>query len=324
MVMTTTAHPGGLNPEHLWLADDEDKLVVSVLAPEVAGDSRHDTTGPVTVVTPYPVTRPGGMYATRPAEVGLHTPRTGGARIGWAGAAGSAAVAAGGVWTAGLWTGVALAAAGVGFTAWQALHRYTRTAHRWDEGHLVLTHHDDRDVIKRAAQNVRVTAACWPKLRAHVALDDPSPVLGAQLWVLTMLVGERATVRQLRKDMSTSGVGVPAGTATALELTDRIAQVDQDLAQLDTAISQRQTHLWRLADQARAFVTEQEALARAQAAIRSADLRRGVASVDPADSVAGELTDHTAAVLAAYRELTQASAHPGSEGFGTQQPSCRA
>jgi hypothetical protein len=37
MVMTTAARPGGLNPEHLWLADDEDKLVVSVLAPEVAG-----------------------------------------------------------------------------------------------------------------------------------------------------------------------------------------------------------------------------------------------------------------------------------------------
>jgi hypothetical protein len=44
MVMTmTTARPGGRNPEHLWLADDEDKLVVSVLAPEVAGDARHDT-----------------------------------------------------------------------------------------------------------------------------------------------------------------------------------------------------------------------------------------------------------------------------------------
>ncbi|MFI6079262.1 hypothetical protein ACIA5C_47950 [Actinoplanes sp. NPDC051343] len=32
--MTTTARPGGLPPEHLWLADDEDKLVVSVLAPK--------------------------------------------------------------------------------------------------------------------------------------------------------------------------------------------------------------------------------------------------------------------------------------------------
>jgi hypothetical protein len=46
MAMTTMARPGGLNPEHLWLADDEDKLVVSVLAPEVAGDARHDTSGP--------------------------------------------------------------------------------------------------------------------------------------------------------------------------------------------------------------------------------------------------------------------------------------
>jgi hypothetical protein len=42
MVMTASARPGGTTPEHLWLADDEDKLVVSVLAPEVAGDARHD------------------------------------------------------------------------------------------------------------------------------------------------------------------------------------------------------------------------------------------------------------------------------------------
>ena len=61
---------------------------------------------------------------------------------------------------------------------------------------------------------MRATAVAWPRLRSHVALDDPSPVLVAQLWVLTMLVGERATVRQLRKDLSTSGVGVPAGTYT--------------------------------------------------------------------------------------------------------------
>src|SRR3954471_23261745 len=135
--MTTTARPGGLNPDHLWLADDEDKLVVSVLAPEVAGDARHDTAGPVTIVSPYPVTRPGGMYATRPAEVGVHTPRTGGARIGWAGAAGSTTAAVGGVWAVGPWAGAAIAAAGVAVTAWHALRRYTRIAWQWTEGHQV-------------------------------------------------------------------------------------------------------------------------------------------------------------------------------------------
>jgi hypothetical protein len=62
------------------------------------------------------------------------------------------------------------------------------------------------------------------------------------------------------------------------------------------------------AEQAHAFVTEQEALTRAQATIRYADQRRGIASAEPTESVAGELTDHTAAVLDAYRELTQTSA----------------
>jgi hypothetical protein len=305
--MTTTSRSGGRTPEHLWLADDEDKLVVSVLAPEVAGDARHDTAGPVTIVSPYPVTRPGGMYNTRPAEVGLHIPRTGGARIGWAGTAGSAAVAAGGAWVAGPWAGLAVAAAGVSVTAWQAVRRYTRTACQWVEGHQVLTHYDDRAVIERATRNVRATAAAWPRLRSHVALDDPSPVLVTQLWDLTLLVGERSAARQLRHDLTVSGVGVPAGSATALELADRTAVVEQDLAQLDTAIHERQTHLWQLAHQVRAFVDEQDALARARATIRDVDQRRGISSTAPGPTAGGDLADHTAAVLAAYRELTD---HP--------------
>jgi hypothetical protein len=315
--MTTMARPGGRNPEHLWLADDEQKLVVSVLAPEVAGPARHDTAGPITIVSPYPVTvtGPGGMRDTRPAEVGLHTPRTGGARIGWAGTAGSVAVAAGSAWVAGPWAGLAVAAAGAGATTWQALRRYARTARQWAEGHLVLGHYDDCDVIKRAAQNVRATAAAWPQLRSHVALDDPSPVLVAQLWELTLRISERAAARQLRHDLKVSGVGVPADSPTALELAERIAAVDQDLEQLEGDIRQRQTHLWQLAHQVRAFVDEQEALARARATIRHADQHRGLPAAEPAANAAGELAEHTTAVLAAYRELTaQPATEPGQRG----------
>jgi hypothetical protein len=297
----------------VWLADDEDKFVVSVLAPEIAGRSRHDTTGPVTIVSPDPVTRPGGMYSTRPAEVGLHTPRTGGARIGWAGEAGTAVAAAGIAWEAGPWAGLAVAVAGTGVTIWQALRRYTRTAHRWAEGHQVLTHYDDRDVVKRAAWSVRATAAAWPQLRAQVALDDPSPVLVTQLWELTLLVGQRSTARKLREDLAGSGIGVPAGTATAHTLAHRIAAVEQDISQLDTAIGHRQAHLQELSRQVRAFVDEQKALAHAQSAIRHADQQRGVATISPDTNTAGELSEHTAAVLAAYRELTQAASSDPTE-----------
>ncbi|WP_089256134.1 MULTISPECIES: hypothetical protein [Asanoa] len=310
--MTTTARPGRLTPEHLWLADDEDKLVVSVLAPEVAGAARHDTTGPVTIVTPCPVRRAGGLHPTRPAPVGLHTPRTGAARLAWAGTTGSAAAAAGGAWAAGPWAGTALIVAGAAVTAWQALRRYTRTAHRWAEGHQVLTRHEDRDVINRAAQNVRAIAASWPRLRTHVALDDPSPALVDQLWELTLRVSERATARQRGQDLRAAAVDVPTGSRVALELTDQMTQVDRAVARLDRAIDQRQADLWRLADHVHAFVTEQEMLARAHATTRSADQHRNVPSAEPGETATGELTDHTAAVLAAYRELTQRPALDGS------------
>jgi hypothetical protein len=87
MFMTMTARPDGLEPGHLWLASDENKTVVSVLAPEVAGAARHDTVGPVKVVSPYPVsgTGPGCIRETKLAQVELHTPRSGGSLIGWSG-----------------------------------------------------------------------------------------------------------------------------------------------------------------------------------------------------------------------------------------------
>jgi hypothetical protein len=300
--MTSAARPGGLIPEHLWLADDEDKLVVSVLAPEVAGDARHDTAGPVTVVSPYPVTRPGGMYATRPAEVGLWTPRSGGARIGWAGAVGSTAVAAAGVWAAGPWVGVAVAAVGLGITVWQALRRYTRVARLWAEGCQVLTDYDDRAVVQAAAKNVRYIATAWTRLRAHVDLDDPTQVLVGQLWDLTLLVGERAEVRELRKELQMAGHGVPEGTSTAADLAEWIRGTDGDVARLTENIEQRRTDLSRLADEVARFLTEQQALARARATICEVDQRRRQPA--PPVGAAEELVDHAAAVLAAYRELT--------------------
>lgn len=74
-------------------------------------------------------------------------------------------------------------------------------ARQWHEGYQVLTHHDDRSVVQDAAQNVRCTAAGWPRLHAHVGLDDPTPVLVRQLWDLTQLMGDRAPARELREQL---------------------------------------------------------------------------------------------------------------------------
>jgi hypothetical protein len=146
--MTSVARPGGRVPEHLWVASDDEKTVVAVLAPPVAGSARHEAVGPVTVVSPDPVRRagPSGLVETLPARVGLHTPRSGGAVIGWSGAAGSAAAAAAVGWVGGLWVGLLVAVAGVGVSVWLGLRRYTSTAARWAQGYQVITHYDDRAV----------------------------------------------------------------------------------------------------------------------------------------------------------------------------------
>ncbi|MCW6009590.1 hypothetical protein K1W54_34380 [Micromonospora sp. CPCC 205371] len=101
----------------------------------------------------------------------------------------------------------------------------------------------------------------------------------------------------------------PASTATAAELADR-AHTDTDLARLDAESGQRCAHLRRLADEVSQFVTEQQALARAAATIRDVDRVRGIPPTVTAD-VAGDLAEHTAAVLVAYRELAQLPNRPG-------------
>lgn len=179
-------------------------------------------------------------------------------------------------WRAGLWAGVAVAAAGLDVTVWQALRRYTRVARQWTEGHQVLTHYDDRAVVQAAAKNVRYTATAWPQLHAHVDLDDPTPVLVGQLWDLTLLVGERAAARELRKKLQMAEYGVPDGTSTAAELADRISRTDANVARLTQDIDQRRTYPWRLADEVAGFVNEQQALSRARAMIHELDQRRGL------------------------------------------------
>jgi hypothetical protein len=107
-----------------------------------------------------------------------------------------------------------------------------------------------------------------------------------------------------------------ASPQTALELADRIAILDEDLTQLDAAIYRRQTNFWQLAHQVRTFVDEQQALARAQAAIRDADQRRGISLTTSDAHPTGALADHTAAILAAYRELIQ---QPAAESIRPEQ-----
>lgn len=157
-------------------------------------------------------------------------------------------------------------------------------------------------MVQAAAENVRYTATAWTRLCAHLDLDNPTPVLVGQLWDLTLLVGERAAAREVRKKLQIAGHGVPDGSSTAADLAERISRTDADLARLAADIDQRRTHLQRLAEVA-GFLTEQQALARTRATIREVDQRHGLPA--PQADAAEDLADHTAAVLAAYRELTQ-------------------
>ncbi len=312
--MTIVARPGGRAPEHLWLTVSEHTTMVSVLAPDVLGTAEHHTIGPITRITPLPEIRlrePGGITETVTPEAARHTPRSGAAVFAWVGSVASAvtgvaatiATNAAGAAAEG-WIGLAVGAVGVGTALWLAGRRYKRMAKQWVNGYQVLTHQDDRSALDGAADSVRAVAGSWPQLRTYVDLDEPSPVLVRHLWELTMLLGQRDAARELRTRLTSARVGVPASTSPAVELADRITSLDVEISGLDAEITQRREQLRRLAAEVQTFVSEQQALAKAVATIRESDRIRGIAPATPAPA-ATDLVDYTAAVLAAYRELTR-------------------
>jgi hypothetical protein len=54
----------------------------------------------------------------------------------------------------------------------------------------------DRKTLSRAADATILVLGCWPSLREHVALADPSPALAVALWDLTGVLLERERVRE--------------------------------------------------------------------------------------------------------------------------------
>ncbi len=294
---------------HLYVASDADKTVVSRLAPQVAGTCEHFTTGAITRVQPGYVSRPEYPGAPRTetvrAEVLTDTPRSGATTIGGIGAAVGAVSAAGLTYVSSPWLGlpigVVLALAGGVAALWRFLH----VERVWTAGHLVITDHDDRDLFEAGRAAIGRTLRGWPAVRGMVDLDDPSATLARSLWDLAALIVERAPIRETRAKVSTTMRTVPQDSAVRRDLAGRLAQADAAVQQLDAQIEGRLTDLKTLADEVGRFVERQHALASARAVVQDADRILGAAAPLPvAGDAAAELAERTAAVLAAYRELT--------------------
>ncbi len=91
------------------------------------------------------------------------------------------------------------------------------------------------------------------------------------------------------------------------EVEDRVVQLDTALAAFDMEVDARLGALTDLSERCQRYVREERAIARARDAVLRADEALGDTPTPlPSTLEPGrELADRTAAVLAAYRELTR-------------------
>jgi len=275
----------------------------------VAGPAEHTNTGPIIKVEPMCVRRPeypGGPLQTLPAQVWTNTPRSGAAIIGGAAALLGIASAAVLSYTETLWLGLPIGAAVAALGGWQALRRQLRVEQEWTS-HRVLTHHEDRECVRVAVSNACFTLHVWPQLQAAVALADPGPALASAVWEVTGILAERAVVRDAARKLDQAIRTVPGDSPVHADLASRLAQAQATQRRLDDQVQQRLGALHSLASEADGFIRQRQALAAARAVVRDVDQVLGAVTVEhlpPGGDPGAELAEQTAAVLAAYRELT--------------------
>jgi hypothetical protein len=117
----------------------------------------------------------------------------------------------------------------------------------------------------------------------------------------------RSALRDQRDELEQIHTALPPNTEVWREVDDRVAQLDAALAAFDTEVDARLAAFIDLSERCQRYVREERAIARAREAVLRADQALGdaLAPVDGALEPGRELADRTAAVLAAYRELTR-------------------
>jgi hypothetical protein len=309
---------GAARDLRVYVAADDTTTVVARLAPMVDGPAEHDRIGPIVSVNPQSVRRPeypGGSLQTLPARVLTGTPRSGAAMIAAAGAVVGVLAAVALAIAATPWLGVPVGAAAALLGGWTAWRRQLRVEHAWAD-HRVLTRHEDREAMRVAVSNTRYLLRAWPELQTTVALDDPGRTLASTLWELAGSLAERAAVREAalkleRAARAMTADGGPADTRVHADVLTRLDQAREVQQRLDREAGRRLGDLAALAGEVDRFIGQRRAAATAHTVVRDTDWVLGAlgAATDPAPGgdPGTELAERTAAVLAAYRELTNNS-----------------
>ncbi len=283
-------------PDPLYVVHDGDRIVVALDMPGIEGIAEESANGAIEL-----------------AELrhGTISPRPPGLRAatGWyaTGAVGGLSAGIAGTEAYGLGLGVPVVLATVVAVVLGYRRRRRALADAWRQRHRVLRRTEDTQAFSTARRACDEIIEAWPRFAGMVGVDDPGPVLARSLWTLSEVLENRAALRDQRDELARVRTDLPADTEVRREVDDRVAQLDAALAGYDARVDARLATLAELSERCRRYVREERAIARAREAVLRADRALGdtLPPVDGGPEPGRELADRTAAVLAAYQELSR-------------------
>jgi hypothetical protein len=300
-------------PDPLYVLYDGDRIVVALDMPGVRGAVEESVSGVVEVarLVPYP-TRDGSRL--RDSAVSDTPPGLGAARA-WYGTGAVVGLCAGVVLTEAVSQPLGLPLMLATAVAFAAGYRRRRriVAEAWRHRHRVLRDAEQTGAFTTALRACDQVVDAWPEIGTMVGVSDPGPVLARALWTLSEVLVSRGALREQRDEIELARTDLPAGTEVWREVEDRAARLDTSLAAFDEQVATRLAAFADLAGHCQRYVREERAITRAREVVRRADQALGetLAPVDGALEPGRALTDRTAAVLDAYRELTRDPPPPG-------------
>jgi hypothetical protein len=178
---------------------------------------------------------------------------------------------------------------------------------------LVFVPFSERLVWNGARQSIGRIRAAWPALGSMADPADISQALDRARWGLAVLLYRRAEVARALKALEDAVLGLPSQAPLRAEVALRRAELVNRCEELNERVAERLGALRRLAEVSGEHAHQQYRAEQARIALRRAQ-RADEGDPEAPDAVA-EVAERTAAVLAAYHEL---SALPHPEGRGNK------
>ena len=295
-------------PDPLYVVHDGERIVVALDMPGVRGAVEESANGAIelTRLVQYPVDQDGSP--PRDSTINAEPPGLRAVKA-WYGVGAVVGLSSGVVVTEAysLGLGLPFTLAAIVALAWGYRRRRGVLTEAWRQRHRVLRHADDIHSFTTARQASERVINAWPRIGAMVGIADPGPVLARSLWTLSELLVSRRALRDQRDELDQVRTDLPTDTEVWRDVDDRLAQVDTALAGFDSNVDARLAAFTDLSERCQRHVREERATARARQALLRADQALGdtLAPVEGSLQPGHELADRTAAVLAAYRELTR-------------------